>query len=110
VQEFGTLPSILVGYSLIVDNILYQYHKRHQKKKESSYQPLEVDDIISNYNMYDNDGNDNAGENERFSYRSPWLKQAFYPQSTQWRLSIIQRGVSLMLQSIELRKEQGRKA
>jgi hypothetical protein len=103
VQEFGTLPSILVGYSLIVDNMIYQYHKRYQKMKETSSQPLEVDGIISTYNIYDGD------DNERFSYRSPWLKQAFYPQSSQWRSSIIQRGVSLMLQSIEICKERGHK-
>ncbi len=30
-----------------------------------------------------------------------WLKDAFYPQSTRWRASIIQRGVALALQSID---------
>lgn len=30
-----------------------------------------------------------------------WLQAAFYPQSTQWRASIVRRGVSLALQSLD---------
>jgi hypothetical protein len=30
-----------------------------------------------------------------------WLQSAFYPQSTEWRVSIVQRGVALMLQAID---------
>ena len=31
----------------------------------------------------------------------PWLQAAFYPQSSSWRSSIVQRGVALALQSID---------
>jgi len=71
VQEFGTLPTILVGRALILDNMLYQYQKsRHQTK-------------------------------ERFVYKSPYLGYAFYPQSTEWRRSLVQRGVAIVLQAME---------
>jgi len=86
-QEFGTLPTILVGRALILDNVLYQIHKRRSyyarrsqnSKKEGGAQQHQQD----------------------FSYRSPFLKHAFYPQSTEWRSSIVRRGVALFLQSME---------
>ena len=31
----------------------------------------------------------------------PWLQAAFYPQSSSWRSSIVQRGVALALQSLD---------
>jgi hypothetical protein len=71
VQEFGTLPGILVGRSLILDNMLYH--------------------TTSNFN-------DNNGPN--LSYRSPWLRYAFYPQSATWRESVIKRGVALVLDAV----------
>ncbi len=76
-QEFGTIPAILVGRALIYDNMLYQFRKkRHARKlKEGSKEP--------------------------FVYKSPLLGDAFYPQSTNWRRSIIQRGVALVQQSME---------
>ena len=74
VQEFGTIPKILVGRALILDNMFYNFRKaRHQK-----YMP-----------------------DEEFLYRSPLLGSAFYPQSTEWRTSIVKRGVALVLQSME---------
>ena len=74
-QEFGTIPSILVGRALILDNMLYNFRKaRHQKR---------------------------ANGDDQFSYTSPLLGYAFYPQSTEWRNSIVRRGVALVLQSME---------
>ena len=91
IQEFGTLPTILVGRALILDNVLYQIHKRRsyyaksqKSKKESSAEQHQ----------------------QEFSYRSPFLKHAFYPQSIEWRNSIVQRGVALFLQSMEYMEAQ----
>ena len=78
-QEFGTLPTILVGRALILDNILYQFLNRGKTRQS----------------------NEEEDQKQRFSYRSPFLKQAFYPQSTEWRNSIVQRGLALALQAIE---------
>jgi hypothetical protein len=42
------------------------------------------------------------GDDEgRRSLGRPWLQAAFYPQSSLWRSSIIQRGVAIVLQSID---------
>jgi hypothetical protein len=79
-QEFGTLPAILVGRGLILDNIFYQQHLTTEVHNEEIEQ------------------------RERSSYKSPYLGHAFYPQSSSWRSSIVKRGVALMLQSIELSK------
>eukprot|EP00536_Pseudo-nitzschia_multiseries_P005060 jgi/Psemu1/323721/estExt_fgenesh1_pg.C_910018 len=75
-QEFGTLPSILVGRGLILDNKLYQMVQ--QQAKESRER-----------------------RTEPYSYRSPFLKYAFYPQSTEWRKMVIQKGVALIVQSTQ---------
>jgi hypothetical protein len=87
VQEFGTLPTVLVGRALILDNMLYQKYlkQKHQKQQKN----------INEQEQYD-------------SYRSPFLKYAFYPQSIEWRKSILQRGVSLFLESIEYSKANSR--
>jgi len=78
VQEFGTLPTILVGRALILDNVLYHFRKhQHQRRKNN---------------------NQNEGG---FSYVSPYLRYAFYPQSTEWRSSLIRRGVAIVLQGME---------
>lgn len=74
-QEFGTLPSILVGRGLILDNTLYHFRKNRHKQKHAT--------------------------DEQFTYRSPYLGYAFYPQSTEWRRSIIQRGVAMVLEAME---------
>ena len=74
VQEFGTLPGILVGRSLILDNMYYQQLLRQAN----------VDDDTDRMGPI------------KLSYRSPWLRHAFYPQSTEWRQSVIQRGVSVV--------------
>lgn len=63
-QEFGTIPGILVGRSMILENMTYQF-----------------------------------GGNKEWARR--WAQVAFYPQTTQWRRSIIQRGVLAMVQMIE---------
>ena len=52
--------------------------------------------------------NNRDTEEQLFDYRSPFLKYAFYPQSIEWRKSIIQRGVSLFLESIEYSKANSR--
>lgn len=82
VQEFGTLPSILVGRALILDNMFYHFRKNRHQRKDSNKNELRRQD-------------------ERFLYRSPFLGYAFYPQSTEWRKSIIQRGVVIVLQAME---------
>ncbi|CAJ1945076.1 unnamed protein product [Cylindrotheca closterium] len=64
-QEFGTLPPIFVGRSLILENMIHHYGT-----------------------------NKAAGR--------ALLQTSFYPQSTKWRASIVQRGVSLILQAVEL--------
>jgi len=76
-QEFGTIPAILVGRALIYDNMLYQFRKNKHARK-----------LLE-------------GSKEPFVYKSPLLGDAFYPQSTTWRRSIIQRGIALVQQSIE---------
>jgi len=78
VQEFGTIPTILVGRALILDNVLYQQHRIQASKNEKP--------------------------GGLFSYRSPLLKTAFYPQSTEWRASLIRRGLALALQAMEYNK------
>lgn len=42
-----------------------------------------------------------GNEDEKRALGRPWLQAAFYPQSTQWRASIVQRGVTLALQSLD---------
>jgi hypothetical protein len=64
IQEFGTLPGILVGRSLILENMVHHY------------------------------GTDKTMGRQ-------WLQSAFYPQSTEWRASIVTRGVALLLQAID---------
>ncbi|KAL3923644.1 MAG: hypothetical protein SGILL_001542 [Bacillariaceae sp.] len=81
VQEFGTLPAILVGRALILDNMLYQQQDA-----------IKEQDAIPAATFTAEDG----------SYRSPWLRDAFYPQSTLWRASIVKRGVALMTQAVDL--------
>ncbi|OEU06066.1 hypothetical protein FRACYDRAFT_266453 [Fragilariopsis cylindrus CCMP1102] len=92
IQEFGTLPTVLVGRALILDNMLYQKHLNNNKNPQNQAR--------NNHNR------DN--EELLFDYRSPFLKYAFYPQSIEWRKSIIQRGVSLFLESIEYSKANSR--
>mmetsp|Transcript_54782 Transcript_54782/g.82929 ORF Transcript_54782/g.82929 Transcript_54782/m.82929 type:complete len:466 (+) Transcript_54782:57-1454(+) len=70
-QEFGTLPGVLVGRALILENAMHH----HGDKKE--------------------DSNDQGRK---------WIQQAFYSQSTEWRASIVQRGIAVMLQAIEYSK------
>lgn len=85
-QEFGTLPTILVGRALILDNRLYKLRKRlHFANKEKGGQLDKEQRLL-------------------FSYRSPFLNYAFYPQSTEWRREIVQRGVALFMQSMEYSK------
>ncbi|KAL3918345.1 MAG: hypothetical protein SGARI_007495 [Bacillariaceae sp.] len=93
VQEFGTLPAILVGRGLILDNMLYQQNLRYREKNGLDEAPSStLDDLLAIEFFTTEDG----------SYRSPWLKNAFYPQSEAWRASIVERGVPLMMQAIEL--------
>jgi hypothetical protein len=68
VQEFGTLPGVLVGRALVLENAIYHH------------------------------GNNNKRDN---GLGRQWMQSAFYPQSTAWRASIVQRGVATMLQAIE---------
>eukprot|EP00980_Cylindrotheca_fusiformis_P026787 scaffold17468_cov106-Cylindrotheca_fusiformis.AAC.3 len=63
-QEFGTLPPIFVGRSLILENMVYHY-----------------------------------GTNKTVGRQ--FLQPSFYPQSSEWRASIVTRGVALLLQSID---------
>lgn len=67
IQEFGTLPGVLVAQALILENMMHHY----------------------------------GGATEKQKFGRPWLQAAFYPQSTQWRSSIVKRGVSIALQSID---------
>jgi hypothetical protein len=64
-QEFGTLPGVLVARALVLENMMHHY-----------------------------------GTNNK-EFGRQWLQSAFYPQSTEWRASIVQRGVALMLQAID---------
>lgn len=89
IQEFGTLPSIFVGRALILDNLLYHFRKnRHYRRTRNTNEEEE------GLGRRDDD-------DDPFSYRSPFLGHAFYPQSTEWRSSIIRRGVAIVLQSME---------
>ena len=72
IQEFGTLPGILVGRALILENAM---HHHGNNKKESRQ----------------------------------LMQTAFYPQSTKWRESIIQRGIHLIRQAIAYTNTQKRK-
>lgn len=81
VQEFGTLPAILVGRALILDNMLYHFRKKLQRRNSNKEKE---GDLL-----------------KRFPYRSPYLGYAFYPQSTEWRRSLIQRGVAIVLHAME---------
>jgi Protein of unknown function (DUF2817) len=81
-QEFGTLPAIMVGRGLILDNMLYQQQQRK----------IMEDDMAQS-------GDPNIHD---YTYRSPFLMNAFYPQLTAWRSSVVKRGVELMLQSVSL--------
>jgi hypothetical protein len=66
-QEFGTLPGVLVGRALILENALHHHGKDRSQGRQ-------------------------------------WIQQAFYLQSTDWRASIVQRGVALIHQAIEYSK------
>jgi len=91
VQEFGTLPTILVGRALILDNMLYHLRKdRHRRRNEDRGDGEE-----------DESGGGGGATKRRLPYRSPFLGYAFYPQSTEWRRSIIQRGVAIVLHAVE---------
>ena len=68
IQEFGTLPGILVGRYLILENMAYQYGMNAEDKARRGRM---------------------------------WMQSAFYPQSTTWRESIVQRGVSVLLQAMD---------
>jgi hypothetical protein len=84
-QEFGTLPAFLVGRGLILDNMLYQQHVQQNNAGK-----LNTDLSLDAYTSADG------------YYRSPWLGNVFYPQSTSWRSSIVKRGVVLTMQTLEL--------
>ena len=108
-QEFGTIPSILVGRALILDNMLYQkYLKKKIKRRRRNRSTRRR--MKRRTNSKSNDGNNDKDESIKndeecnYEYRSPFLKHAFYPQSSEWKKSIIQRGVTLFLQGIEYNK------
>ena len=61
------MPGVLVGRSLILENMAVQHGKEDKDKVRGR----------------------------------EWLQASFYPQSTKWRASIIQRGVALLLQAVE---------
>lgn len=69
-QEFGTLPSILVARSLILE-------------QEIHFSSSSDDDEIMK------------------KIGRKLMQQSFYPQSQEWRKSIVQRGISLLHQAIE---------
>jgi hypothetical protein len=95
VQEFGTLPAVLVGRSLILDNMVYQQSQRQRKQPPTNRETKSLPTDGSSLHEL-------STNNVEFSYRSPWLRNAFYPQSTTWRASVVQRGVALLLQAIDL--------
>jgi hypothetical protein len=69
VHEFGTIPALLVGRALILENMVYHWDRRQKEWGR-------------------------------------WLMvSAFYPQNTEWRASVIQRGVALVTQSIVYAKD-----
>ena len=81
VQEFGTIPGILVARALSLENWVFQYMKLEKTKVLNYLQKQQLDDT-----------ND---------LRISLTRGAFYPQSTKWRRSIVQRGVSLFQHGID---------
>jgi len=71
-QEFGTLPGVLVGRAMILENWFY-HHISGDRVKDDDQKKL----------------------------GRQLLQEAFYPQSTRWRSSIVRRGVALVMESIE---------
>mmetsp|Transcript_24363 Transcript_24363/g.24627 ORF Transcript_24363/g.24627 Transcript_24363/m.24627 type:complete len:261 (+) Transcript_24363:239-1021(+) len=110
VQEFGTLPPVLVGRALVLDNMLYQQYlvtSKKKKKKETHNQKRRNNKNNNNDTRKKEEEDQKSGSKKKQSYyRSPYLRQAFYPQSMEWRKSILERGVALFLQSIEYNKAQ----
>lgn len=104
VQEFGTLPGILVGRALILDNMLYQNRTSGGgggvRDGSGSGRFLPVGDSAAGTTA----AAATPADAERFSYRSPWLRDAFYPQSAAWRASVVKRGVALVMQALEYNK------
>ena len=72
-QEFGTIPGILVGRALILENAITQHGDGTQKERGRQL-----------------------------------LQQAFYPQSTEWRSLVVQRGVALIYELVEYTTSQNR--
>jgi hypothetical protein len=69
VQEFGTIPALLVGRALILENMIHHWDRRQKEWGR-------------------------------------WLMvSAFYPQKTEWRASIVQRGVDLVTQAMLYAKD-----
>ncbi|KAG7358841.1 DUF2817 domain containing protein [Nitzschia inconspicua] len=84
-QEFGTLPAILVGRGLILDNMLYQENIRSKTKPSDGSTTQSV----------------GSGRQDH-SYRSPFLLNVFFPQSTTWRASVVRLGVALVVQCLQM--------
>ena len=82
VQEFGTLPGILVARALILENWINQYLNKIKAKTDMT--------ISQQRDMYDTK-----------QLGMSLTRGAFYPQSTKWRRSIVQRGVKLFQHAVE---------
>jgi hypothetical protein len=65
-QEFGTIPPIFVGRSLILEMMIYQYGKKSD-----------------------------------MAFGRQLLQKSFYPQSFEWRTSIVQRGIAFLNEAID---------
>jgi hypothetical protein len=82
VQEFGTVPSILTGNALVVEHEIYNYlHSSNSRQANGT-----VNNDLST------------------KYSKDILGSAFYPQRTEWRINVLQRGMYVLQQSIQRSK------
>lgn len=83
VQEFGTVPSILTGNALVVEHEIYNY-----MSNSSSHQTQ----------------NDTVKQYVSTKYSKDVLGSAFYPQRTEWRVNVLQRGILVLQRAIQRSK------
>jgi hypothetical protein len=96
VQEFGTIPGVLVARALILENWIH--HALLQQQQQQQQQ------LSKEANTGTGTTASQADHDEETMLLRQWGKSltrdAFYPQSTQWRRSIVQRGVALFQQAM----------
>ena len=88
VQEFGTLTGILVGHALMVENWAYHYYAHPTILKQ-----LDTDEARA----------DSLAKHLEWAKRT--MRPTFYPDSDEWRYSVLYRGLQALGKSLHRSKE-----